>query len=120
MGVKVLALNKRCHVAFPAAPRRACTVYGAKRTSAIVAFGDLVLIPGTLTVHCEAVNRGAMYDIGDGEFTWRSKDQVCKAVNVGAFTGGGLVDNGGIGTVITPVMIDEESPTNLYIRDEEI
>lgn len=118
--MKVLALNKRCHVAFPADTRRAPTVYGAKRTSAIITNAVLVLPEGSLILPCEAVNRGAMYAVGAGEFSWRSKDKVCKAINPGAFTGGGLVSNGGIGTVIAPVMTDEESPTNIYIRDEEV
>jgi hypothetical protein len=75
----------------------------------------------SVIVNASAIRFGAGYDIGSGQFTWKSRDGLCSGYNLDVVTGGRLVASGlGKGTPIRLVPNADPLPTNVYVRDEDI
>ncbi len=107
MSVFVTGLKKQC-VAFMVDGPKAVGVIGGKKSPSTI--NALNVGIGTITLLCEGVHIGAMYDVAPGGFDWTDYDGLLKLSNPSESVSGGIINSGnGPGTLIRRVKVSDPS-----------
>ncbi len=109
----VTGLKKQA-IAFETEGPKAPNIIGGKRGQTLIQMLNTVL--NTITIACEGVHIGAMYDVPADGFSWTDQDGLMTIVNATPAVSGGIIDSGnGPGTLIARAYNNDPAITTIFL-----